>query len=321
MTPSLETLYRHMLRIRLVEERIADAYSDQEMRCPVHLSIGQEAPAVGICSALRADDVVMSGHRCHAHYLAKGGDLNAMIAELYGKATGCTGGKGGSMHLVDMAVGFLGAAPIVASTIPIAVGTALSAKRRGLDRITVVFFGEGATESGAFHESLNLAVLHKLPIVFACENNFYSVYSPLSVRQPPKREIARVASALGAGANCENGNDVEACLSAAAEAIAYARGGRGPFFLEFSTYRWREHCGPNVDDDLGYRPQEEVDTWRKECPIRQAETRLARDNVDVETLREGLTQEILTEVDAAFEFARSSDFPDAAAAYERVYAP
>lgn len=320
MSHTLETLYREMLRIRLIEESIATAYSDQEMRCPVHLSIGQEAPAVGVCKALKPDDVVMSGHRCHAHYLAKGGALKPMIAELYGKSTGCTGGKGGSMHLVDVAAGFLAAAPIVASTIPIAVGTAFSAKRRGIDRVTAVFFGEGATESGTFHESLNLAALHKLPIIFVCENNLYSVYSPLSVRQPDGREIVAVAQSLGVTADGLDGNDISACYADADTAVAHVRNGNGPYLLEFATYRWREHCGPNFDDDLGYRTLEEAKAWQSKCPILRAEQRLSAEGSDIELLKKTAHKEISAEIRDAFEFARKSSFPDTSEAYHRVYA-
>ena len=165
-------LFYSLLRIRMVEERISDLYaSEQEMRCPTHLSIGQEAIAAGICAQLRQTDYVMSAHRSHAHYLAKGGSLKAMIAEMYGKATGCAFGKGGSMHLIDTNAGFLGAVPIVGSTISISVGTALSAKMKGEDRVVVAFFGDGATETGVFHESFNFAKHHKLTIVLVCENN------------------------------------------------------------------------------------------------------------------------------------------------------
>jgi len=169
--------YRRMLRIRMVEEAIADRYAEQEMRCPVHLSIGQEAIAVGVCSALEFRDYVMSTHRGHAHYLAKGGDLKALLAEIYGRATGCASGKGGSMHLVDLSVNMLGTTPIVGSTLPVAVGTAFATRMRHQDNITVVFFGEGATEEGVFAESINFAALKRLPVIFVCENNLYSVYT------------------------------------------------------------------------------------------------------------------------------------------------
>jgi len=190
-------LLHSMVRIRLVEEAIAASYAGQQMRCPVHLSIGQEAVAAGVGAALRPEDQAMSGHRSHAHYLAKGGDLNAMIAEIYGKDTGCCRGRGGSMHLVDPAAGFMGAVPIVGSTIPIAVGLAFANRLLKRDRVTAAFFGEGATEEGVFHESANFASLHRLPIVFVCENNLYSVYSPMSVRQPAHREVFQLAAGHG----------------------------------------------------------------------------------------------------------------------------
>ena len=196
MTSPLELL-RSMTRIRMVEEEIAKRYPEQQMRCPVHLSIGQEAAAVGVCAALQPTDWAFSGHRNHAHYLAKGGNLKAMLAEIYGKATGCCGGKGGSMHLTDQASGFIGATPIVGSTVPIAVGAALTAQREGKGRVVVVFLGDGAMEAGVVHESLNFAALKKLPILFACENNLYSVYSPLDVRQPNQRTISDLAAGHG----------------------------------------------------------------------------------------------------------------------------
>ncbi|NDB95899.1 MAG: thiamine pyrophosphate-dependent dehydrogenase E1 component subunit alpha [Verrucomicrobia bacterium] len=184
-----------MLRIRLVEEAIAEAYPRQEMRCPVHLSIGQEAVAAGTAAALARADLAMSGHRSHAHYLAKGGDLRKMIAELMGRQNGCCRGRGGSMHLIDRSVGFMGAVPIVGSTIPIAVGLAFAEKLRGQTRVTAAFLGEAATEEGVFHESANFASLHRLPVLFVCENNLYSVYSPMAVRQPAHRAVFEVASA------------------------------------------------------------------------------------------------------------------------------
>jgi pyruvate dehydrogenase E1 component alpha subunit len=321
MTDDLATLYRSMLRIRLVEEQIAEAYGQQEMRCPVHLSIGQEACAVGVAAASRKNDVFMSGHRCHAHYLAKGGDLRAMVAELYGKESGCTSGRGGSMHLVDMSCGFFGAAPIVGSTIPVAVGTAFSAMLRGLDRVSVVFFGEGATETGSFHESLMFAALHRLPVLFVCENNLYSVYSPMSVRQPAGRDLCANARALGVESRSGDGNDVEQVHAIAQNAIASIRSGAGPAFLEFSTYRWREHCGPNYDNDIGYRTTKEFEIWRDRCPLAIAERRLSERGADTAALRARHEMDIRREVAAAFEFAKAAAFPPRHAAFERVYAP
>jgi pyruvate dehydrogenase E1 component alpha subunit len=320
MSADLAKLYRSMLRIRMIEERIADAYGQHKMRCPVHLSIGQEACAVGVAAATRTGDIFMSGHRCHAHYLAKGGDLKAMIAELYGKETGCTSGKGGSMHLVDMACGFMGAAPIVGSTIPIAVGTAFSARLRGLDRVTIVFFGEGATETGSFHESLLFAALHKATVLFVCENNLYSVYSPMAVRQPMARDICGNARALGVRTWSGDGNDVESVYRTAAEAVASIRSGDGPAFLEYSTYRWREHCGPNYDNDIGYRTEAEFEYWRNRCPLRLTEERLVATGADAAALRRAAEHDVSTEISAAFDFAQASPFPALQSAYHPVYA-
>src|SRR5574341_1329612 len=211
-------LFYEMLRIRMVEEKIAELYPEQEMRCPVHFCIGQEAVAVGMCAALFREDYVMSGHRSHGHYLAKGGDLKAMMAELYGKVTGCSQGKGGSMHLVDLSAGFLGATPIVGSTIPISVGTALGSMMRGERRVTAIFFGDASPETGVFHESLNFAALKGLPVIFVCENNLYSTASPLSVRQPEGREIFWLAKAHGVESYQGDGNDVIEVYTMAAQA-------------------------------------------------------------------------------------------------------
>lgn len=232
-----------MLRIRLVEQTIAARYAEQRMRCPVHLSIGQEAIAVGVCSALRPDDRVLSTHRCHAHYLAKGGDLKRMIAELHGKAAGCNGGRGGSMHLFDAAAGMVASLPIVASAIPVAAGMALADKLDGLDRVTVVFFGDAAVEEGAFHETCNIASVKKLPVLFVCEDNGYSIHTPRLVRQP-MRPIEDLAHAHGIGARWANGNDVLAVAKEAGDAVEDIRAGHGPQFLVCDTQRLAEHCGP-----------------------------------------------------------------------------
>ena len=202
-------LYKSMLRIRMVEESIAHKYSEQKMRCPTHLSIGQEAIAVGVCSNLNKEDLVLSTHRAHAHYLAKGGDLRAMLAEIYGKVTGCSKGMGGSMHLIDKSAGFMGSTAIVGNTIPVAVGLAFSMNYRKRDSISCVFFGDGATEEGSFYESLNFAILHQLPVLFICENNLYSVYSSLDVRQPNDRKIFELAKSFGLETHHGDGNSVE----------------------------------------------------------------------------------------------------------------
>lgn len=317
---ALLELYQSMLFIRMVEERIADEYESQQMRCPIHLSIGQEAVAVGVCRALAKTDYVLSNHRCHAHYLAKGGDLPRMLAELYGKATGCTSGKGGSMHLVDTECGFMGAAPIVGSTIPVAVGTAFAAKQRNSNRVTAVFFGEGAIETGVFYESLNFAVLHNLPVLFVCENNLYSVYSPLSVRQPDGREIVEVARGIGIESRQLDGNDVEAMYRSAGEAVSKIRAGNGPMFLECATYRWREHCGPNFDNELGYRSTEEFEAWKSTCPLTRALETLEKNHKISEFEIAGLRASMNQQIDDAFEFAFNSPAPEPDDAFAAVYA-
>lgn len=316
----LKDLYHRMLRIRMIEESIAERYHEQEMRCPVHLSTGQEGPAVGVCMGLRPDDYAMSSHRSHGHFLAKGGSLKGMLAELYGRAAGVSSGRGGSMHLIDLSCGFLGATPIVGSTIAIAVGVGLGIRMKGEKRVVAAFFGEGSTEEGVFHESLNFASLKKLPVVFVCENNLYSVYSPLSVRQPPNRPITLLAKSHGIKTLKGNGNDVAAAMRLAAEAACHARSGAGPVFLELTTYRWREHCGPNYDNDIGYRAPAEFEKWKKLCPIARLEKKLLAARVltsgDIAAMKSGMAAEI----DEAFRFAKASPYPDDSELLKGVYA-
>ena len=317
----LKRLYGDMLRIRAVEEKIADLYPEQQMRCPVHLSVGQEAVAVGVCAALQAEDYAVSAHRSHAHYLAKGGDLKAMLAELYGKVTGCCKGKGGSMHLIDRSVGFLGAVPIVGSTIPIGVGVAFGTVMRKERRVTVVFFGDGATEEGVFHEAVNFAVLKALPVVFVCENNLFSVYSTLAVRQPPTRKIFELARGHGIESHQGDGNDVEAVYALTKKAVDSARSGRGPAFLEFQTYRWREHCGPNYDNHLGYRSEQEFEEWKARCPIAGLKHRLLQQAVVGQMDLDAVEAALAAEIKDAVAFAQASRFPDPPLLQEHLYAP
>lgn len=317
--PDAARLLHSMLRIRRVEEAIAIRYAEQEMRCPVHLCIGQEAIAVGVCAAMDSGDRVFSNHRAHGHYLAKGGDLNAMLAELYGRAEGCCGGRGGSMHLIDLAVGFMGSTPIVGGTVPLAVGSAWASSLRQDGKVTVVFFGDGCFEEGVVHESLNFAVLHQLPIVFVCENNDFSVYTPRRERQP-SRPIYRVAAAHGMAAFAGNGNDVEQVLALARDAVDCARRGLGPQFLELSTYRWREHCGPDFDDDLHYRSAAEIGTGIKDCPIARHTARLAAQDPAYQAAIERIETGIAREIDAAFAFALAGRKPTSADAREKIHA-
>lgn len=314
-----DRLLYSMLRIRRIEEALADRYSEQEMRCPMHLCIGQEAIAVGMCTALSPDDKVFSNHRAHGHYLAKGGDLNAMVAELYGRATGCCGGRGGSMHLIDLDVGFMGATPIVGGTVPLAVGSAWAASLKRTNQVTVVFFGDGCFEEGVVHESLNFAALHKLPVIFVCENNDFSVYTHRNERQPD-RPIYRIAEAHGMTAAFGDGNDVEEVLNISRDAIERARTGRGPQFLEFRTYRWREHCGPDFDDHLNYRTVQEIEAGMNDCPIARYKTKLALGNKDAEAEFSRLESAIHEEISGAFEVALSSRKPTTDDAWGKVYA-
>jgi pyruvate dehydrogenase E1 component alpha subunit len=296
-------LFESMLRIRLVEESIAERYSEQKMRCPTHLSIGQEAISVGVCANLTLHDQVLSTHRAHAHYLAKGGCLNSMIAEIYGKVTGCSKGMGGSMHLIDASVGFMGSTAIVGNTIPVAVGLALEKKLHGKNSIACVFFGDGATEEGAFYESVNFAIIHSLPILFICENNLYSVYSGLEVRQPPKRKIYKMVQAMGISSQHGDGNDVEGVYKTVKNAKQNILKGGGPQFLEFDTYRWREHCGPNFDNDIGYRDKSEFLRWKKKDPLKTFYSLNSKKYVD--TKINLINQEIIQ----AHQLADEADFP------------
>jgi pyruvate dehydrogenase E1 component alpha subunit len=317
---TLKRLYYELLRIRMVEEKIAELYPEQEMRCPVHLCSGQEAVSVGVCANLSNNDYVMSTHRSHGHYLAKGASLKKMMAELYGKVTGCSKGKGGSMHLVDLSVGFLGAAPIVGSTVPIAVGAAFGSVMRGDRRVAVVFFGDGATEEGVFHESINFAALKSLPVVFVCEHNLYSVYSPLSVRQPEGREIFWLAKGHGVESYQADGNDVIEVYKLAEKAIQKARRGEGPTFFEFKTYRWREHCGPYYDHDLGYRSEGEFQYWKERCPIKRLEERLLEGGILCNQDIQAMVRDLRAEIEAAVTFAKDSPFPEGQLVMEHIYA-
>jgi len=300
---------REMIRIRTIEQTIADLYPEGEMRTPTHFSIGQEAVAVGVCAALRRDDVVYSGHRCHAHYLAKGGDLAGMVAELYGRETGCAHGRGGSVHLNDPDAGFIAASAILGQTMAAAVGSALAFRMDGLDRVAVTFFGDGTVEEGIFHESLNFAVVKRLPVLFACENNGYSTHTRLGVRQPANVSIHARAASYGMPSACVDGNDVFAVSSAAREAVERARRGEGPSFLECITYRWREHVGPLWDYDKGYRTKAEVDEWIARCPIKRATERLVAEGTCSADDVARMERDCQEEVDRAVAAAKAAPFP------------
>ena len=304
----LRSLLLRMKRIRAVELAVEAEYPKDEMKTPVHLCIGQEAIPVGVCASLRPDDYVLSNHRGHGHYLAKGGDLKAMIAELYCRETGCSRAHGGSMHLIDTAAGLLGSSAIVGGGIPLAVGAALASQRLGQDRVAVVFFGDAASEEGAFYESMNCARLWKLPVVFVCENNLYSVCSHIDARQHT-REIVLRARAFDIPAVRVDGADVLAVHKQAAVAVAHARQGQGPYFLECQTYRWRGHAGPGDPGAERYRKPGEAERWLKRCPIQILEKRLlAAGAVVAADIREMETR-IADEIRAAVQYAQASPLP------------
>jgi acetoin:2,6-dichlorophenolindophenol oxidoreductase subunit alpha len=313
-------MHRRMILIRETEEAIARHYHEQEMRCPTHLCLGQEAVPVGLCAALRPDDYVFGTYRSHGIYLAKGGDLKAMIAELYGRVTGACRGKSGSMQLVAPEAGFLCASALVGGTVPMAVGAALAIKMRREDRVSVTCFGDAATEEGAWHEAMNFASLKKLPVVFLCENNFFAVYTHVSDRQAADNIHQRAASYAMPGARVD-GNDVLGVFAAVREAVERARRGAGPSLIEARTYRWREHCGPNWDDQLGYRDVEEVKSWMARDPITQFEKVVTEQRIMTDAEMQEIRKVVLEEIEDAIRFAKSSPFPGPNELVEGVYAP
>ncbi len=301
-------MMRRMLLIRRVEESIAEGIVAGQVLCPCHLYVGQEAVAVGICSSLRIDDFVFSTHRSHGHYLAKGGDVQSLISEVFCKETGCSGGWGGSMHVADPQLGLPGSSAIVAGTIPLAVGAALAFASRGQDRVSVAFFGDGATNEGVFYESMNLAALWKLPVLFVCENNLYSTHMPVDMCIA-NTDIAQKGHLFGMPSEKVDGNDVVAVASAGRTAVERARCGGGPALIECLTYRWRGHVGPNHDVEKGLRSQEELDSWMRRCPVKTLEQRLLAQGFAtphaIQCLKDAV-EAIVTEASAR---ARADRFP------------
>lgn len=299
-----EVFFRDLYRIRRVEEEIARIYPSDKVVSPVHLSIGQEAISVAVCRALRPDDVVFGSYRCHAYYLAKGGDLNGMIAELYGKGTGCAKGKAGSMHLIDAKAGAMGASAVVATTIPLAVGYAHGLRAQGKDSVVVCFFGDGAVEEGVFHESLNFAALRRLPVLFVCENNGYAIHSPLSSRQPGWK-ISEFVKGYGIQSERFETMDLLNLHERASQVVSEMRSsGAGPWFFETTCYRWMEHVGPNEDFEQGYRSRADAAPWQGEHDeVEKAGARLSAD------VRRRIEEEVEAEIRAAFAAAEEAPYP------------
>jgi TPP-dependent pyruvate/acetoin dehydrogenase alpha subunit len=298
----IDRLFRSLFLIRRVEEEIARVYPSDKIMSPVHLSIGQEAISVGVCATLRPEDVVFGTYRCHALYLAKGGNLKAMIAELYGKMAGCAKGKAGSMHLIDTSAGVMGASAVVSSTIPTSVGYAFAEKTRGKDTVVACFFGDGATEEGVFHESLNFASLKKLPVVFICENNYYAIHSNESSRRGGP-EITAMAEAHGIPAIKLEGMNIEEIIQAVGKAVEQIRNGGGPRFFEIMCYRWKEHVGPNDDFGFGYRKKEEAEPWLANDQVQVIGNKLPEED------RRRIEIAVEAEIAEAFAFAESAELP------------
>lgn len=311
-------IYEIMLKIRVFQEKIVEVYPQQKMRTPVHLYIGEEAVATGVCINLRKYDYVFSYHRCHGHFIAKGTELKSIMAELFGKIEGCSGGKGGSPHLVDVKNKILGTSAIVAGTIPIAVGVALALSMKNKKSVVVSFFGDGAMEAGVTYESLNFASLKKLPIVFICENNFYATQTPLYKRQCADNIYLRVKPFL-IPAERIDGNNVLDVFRVAKEAIQRARKGLGPSFIEARTYRFKEHVGPYDDTHLGYRTREELNYWMKRDPIKQFRRYLLENRIIAVKKIKLLEDSVKKEIMQAYYFGKRGIYPQEKDLFKDVY--
>jgi len=313
---TLIDLYTTMLTIRRFEERVVQEVYAGKVPGFVHSYIGEEAIATGVCAHLKREDRIVSHHRGHGHCIAKGADMKRMMAEIYGKKTGYCKGKGGSMHIADFSIGMLGADGIVGAGLPIATGAATAAQLEGKGNVAAVFFGDGACNEGEFHECLNLASIWKLPLLFVCENNGYGVNTPAEYAMGAK-DITRMPEAYHIRNRSINGNDVELVYEAAGEAVSELRKGGGPYFLECRTYRWHKHFLSQTLEDL--RPREEIESWKKQCPVAAFERRLLDRKVLTHSEAESINQRILAQVEEAHAFALESPYPQPQDALEDVY--
>ena len=311
-------LYTVMIKIRLFEERIVDLYARGLVPGLAHLYIGEEAVAAGACALLREDDFITSTHRGHGHVIAKGAELNPMMAELYGKKTGYCKGKGGSMHIADMKIGILGANGIAGGGLPIAVGAGISAKWRGTDQVTICFFGDAASNNGTFHESLNFASLHKLPVIFVCENNQYGI-SVHQKQHQPITDIAIRATSYDMPGVIIDGNDVAAVYEAVSKAVRRARAGEGPTLIECKTYRWRGHHEGDPNQGGRYRTKKDIEAWKKKDPLKRLADKLIADKIATKKKLAEIEQKTLKEIDEAVTFANESEFPALEELYDDVY--
>ena len=303
----------------MVEESISKKYSEQKMRCPVHLSIGQEiAPSI-LSLFSEEKDKCISTHRCHAHYLSKGGNLNKMIAEIYGKKTGCSKGYGGSMHLIDIKKGFMGTSAIVGSSIPLSIGMGLNIKLKGSDNISIAYFGEGAREEGAFIESINLAIIKELPVLFFCENNYYSVYTSIDQRQPKKASYYKILSNLGMKAFYSRGKNINDLYVKIKNAYNFVKKKRLPCYIEIDCYRNVEHCGPNNDDHLGYRNKQDFKKWQNIDLINNLEKYILKNKKNNLNKIKKIKENNKNKIDKAFYFADKSTKPNPSDAFLNLY--
>jgi TPP-dependent pyruvate/acetoin dehydrogenase alpha subunit len=311
-------MYEMMLRIRLTEEKLVELHPEQMMKTPFHLYIGQEAIATGVCATLTKQDVVFSNHRSHGHYLAKGGDLNRFMAEMYCKIDGCSCGKGGSMHLIDTNIGHMGSSSIVSGSIPIAVGASLAFKMQNKNNVSVAFFGDGATDEGVLYESYNFASLKKLPVIFICENNFYAINSKITTRQAVDNLPGRAIS-FGVPGEKIDGNDVLKVYRTTEKMVQRAKQGYGPGFIEAVSYRWKAHIGVTEDVGEGIRPKEELAEWKKKCPIKNYEKYLLKERIMTKKEFSQTRDKIQHLVNESVEYGRKSPLPDACELLEDVF--
>jgi len=309
-------MYRKVLEVRLFEEKVYELFGQNLIPGTIHLYLGEEASAVGVCSSLRQDDYIQSTHRGHGHCIAKGADLGKMMAELMGKQTGYCKGKGGSMHVTDFTKGILGATGVVGSGLPLAVGAGLSVKLRGTDQVVAVFFGEGASNQGTFHEALNLASVWKLPVLFVCENNLYAMGTRQSVAMVLKN-VADRACAYGIPGVIADGNDVLDVYRVASEAVRRARKGEGPTLIETKTYRLKGH---SRFDPATYRPKEEVEDWIKRDAVKRMRERLSTEKIAKEDELKKIEDEVKQAVEEAAKFAKESPQPEPTCICEDVCA-
>ncbi len=310
-----EQIYKTMVKIRRFEEKVIQLYADGEIPGFMHIYVGEEAVAGGICAALNKEDYITSTHRGHGHCIAKGGRLDLMMAELFGRKTGYCKGKGGSMHIADLDIGILGANGIVGGGLPIAAGTGAGIKYKGERKVCACFFGDGATNIGPFHEACNLASTWELPVIFVCENNQFAQTTPQSEHQKIK-DVARRAMAYDMPAVTVDGNDVVKVYEAADKAAEDARQGKGPTFIECKTYRWRGHW---EGDPQPYRTAEDVARWKEKCPINRFKDYLVTNKISTEQILDKIEKEVARELEQAVEFARKSPLPDVQEAYSDVF--